>query len=133
MRNSEVIKGLLVIEAWREGKEYGGNLAAETVAWCLANRVRRAMGDWMTVLKDAPKYRAIDRTITDLPNIWEPSFVTLCQHIDDIYDNVGKDLSCGGVFYADASKEILPWFKNDIIQNPGLSRVNTVAALTVWG
>lgn len=133
MRNGEVAKALLVVEAWREGREYGGYLASEQVAWCLANRVRRGMGSWMDVLANADKNKATAPAERAFPNLWDADFMMLCSKVDGIYDNMGSDLAQGGIFYADTSKEISEWFKSDVIRNPAMTRLVQMNSFCIWG
>jgi hypothetical protein len=133
LSQSNVIKSLLAITAWREAGHLGGHLSSEIVAWCIANRVRRGFGNWTEVLENIPQYRASDDPLlTTLPNLWEPGFIRLLQDIDHIYDNVGPDLSNGGVYWAETNKSVNEWFKANVINTTEHKRCASMNALVVW-
>lgn len=133
MVNSDIVRALIVMEAWREGKPYGGNAVPAAIAWCLANRVRSGMTDWMGVVRDADVYKQGDPQPMDYPNIWDAGFLALVQGINDIYDGRGNDVSCGALFYCDTSKPISEWFQRNVINNPSLARVMQQNALMFYG
>jgi hypothetical protein len=133
MQNSDVVRALLVMEAWSEGRKFGGATASEAIAWCLANRVRSGMSDWMSVLRDADKYKQGVPAEWDYPNMWDAGFITLSQNINDIYDNRGRDISCGGLFYAKSDEPMSDWFKDNIVKNPTLGITMQSSGLIIYG
>lgn len=128
-----MIKSLLAVEAWREGRVYGGHLAMEMIAWTMANRVRAGHLDWMACLKTADAYKATLPAEKEYPNIWDAGFLALCQNIDAIYDNAAKDLSCGGIYWLDIAKDVSTDFKQKVIDNPLMTRVACMNSLTIYG
>lgn len=133
MKGSDVIKSQLFISAWREVKGQG-HLAGEMVAWCFANRVRRGMGNWAEVLANIDRYRAHDIPKSEeFPNLWDAHAVKLMQAVDNVYDNLGKDLANGGMFYCFSEQEVRPWFKDAVLDNHDYKRTAAMNSLIIFG
>jgi hypothetical protein len=130
-----VIKGHLVTIAYNATvAQYGGSTAGTMVMWAIANRVRKAGMDWSSAINTISDYMQNGEGIPNImPNIWDASFLALSQIVDDVYDGRGKDLSCGGLYWADTAKPISDDFMNDIVRNPGLSRTAQMNSLQFWG
>lgn len=133
MKASDVIKSQLFLASWRES-EGEGHLTGEMIAWCLANRVRKGMGNWQEVLANINRYRAQDNEpSSDFPNLWDAHVVKLMQQVDNVYDNIGRDLANGGIFYFFSNKEIVPWFKHAVIESGDYTRKACMNSFVVFG
>lgn len=106
-----------MLEAWRQGLEYGGHLASCLAASCIMNRIRLGWGAHLEVLKNIPNHSAlnIEPNRDAVPSIWEPNFVRLLHEIEGIYNGTGQDYSKGGLYWADMRRIERPWFKDKIL------------------
>lgn len=133
MKSSDVIKCQLFLTSWRESQG-AGHLTGEMIAWALANRVRKGMGNWQEVLTSVERYRAHEiPPSNDFPNLWEPHVVKLMQQVDNVYDNLGRDLANGGMFYCFSEREIVPWFKQAVIESGDYSRKACMNSFVIFG
>ena len=133
MNSRDIIKAELFKVAYVHSYGKAG-LYGEIVAWCLANRVRRNMGNWLEVIANVSKYQASEPDSTPYPpNVWEPNVVKLLHAIDDIYDNAGLDQSNGGLYWCFTENGANEWFRENVIANDDLSVTATQNSLRVWG
>lgn len=117
LRPDDFLKSQLVLFGWREGKVYGGHLAAVSIMCVIANRVKIGAGSWLDVLSKAPNLAAQESN-TDTPQMYEPTFNRLLHEVESVFDGSGKDLSAGALYYADLAKPITnDWFKEKILGN----------------
>lgn len=117
-------------------KESGGKcgLYGEIVCWCLANRVRRHMGNWSEVLTNIPKYRANEPPpVPEIADLWNPQVQKLMQEIDNIYDNAGEDKANGGIYWIFTERGVTDWFREFVINNKSLSCTAIQNSLKVYG
>jgi len=133
MRAQDVIKAQLFLTAWKESGGKAG-IAGEIIARCLANRVRRNMGNWPEVLLNVPRYRANEpEPLPDMPNLWDPQVMRLMQQIENVYDNAGEDPSNGGLYWCFTERGANPWFKEFVIGSDKLAVTAIQNSLKVWG
>jgi hypothetical protein len=132
VRSSEYIKSKLFEVAYRESDGKAG-VYGEIIAWSIANRVRRGMGNWIEVLKNVPRYRAAEPISDDFPDLWNPQVTRLLQSVDSIYENQGEDLSHGGIYYAMTEKGVNDWFKEFVIDSGNFNKCAIQNSLCVWG
>lgn len=124
LRQDDFVRSLLVLECWRQGKDFGNHQIPTIIAGCLANRVRLGWGSFLEVLQKVPKFAAtIEQPNRDVfPNIWDGAFIKLLQSVDGIYDGSIADPAMGGIYWADLSKGISgvtnPWFREKILDSP---------------
>lgn len=116
LRPDDFSRSLLVLYAWRKGKDFGGHLASEMIMHVLANRVRLGWGNWMQVLKSAQQYDAVQDQGNEYPELWKPEFTRLLHSVESAFESSAKDLSNGALYYADLAKPISnDWFKEKIL------------------
>ena len=117
LRQDDLIKGQLVLYAWRYGREYGGPKPAQMVMCALANRVKCGQGSWLEVIERIPKYSAELQEPTGFPSIWDQTLVRLLHEVESVYDNSGKDITDGALFWCDLRRIETEWFRNTILGN----------------
>jgi hypothetical protein len=120
LRQDDFVKSLLVLEAWRQGKDFGQQPIL-MVLGCLANRQRLGWGSFFDVLQKVPKFSATleQPNREELPDIWDTAFVKTLHAIDGVYDGSIGDPALGGLYWADLSKGRAgvtnPWFQEKIL------------------
>lgn len=123
VRQDDFVKSLLVLECWRQGKDFGNHQIPLMIMGCLANRQRLGWGSFLEILKALPKFSAtLVQPNRDLvPDIWEPNFVKLLHAVDGVYEGSINDPALGGVYWADLSKGksgiTNPWFQEKILDS----------------
>lgn len=113
----ECVKAWLLDLAWFEAASLGGLKPMQSVAQCVANRVRLGWGDWSSVLSQVhhpgkhaiPTARIADMLLArHYPSLADSRFKRMMIEIDQIYDNTGEKLVGAGVYWAD-----LTWLPGD--------------------
>lgn len=138
VRQDDFLKSLLVLECWRQGKNFGNQQVPLMIMGCLANRQRLGWGSFLEVLTKLPKFAATleQPNRNEVPDIWEPSFIKLLQGVDGVYDGSIPDPAMGGVYWADLSKGINgitnPWFREKVIESPLHPAVANQGPLTIF-
>lgn len=138
VRQDDFMKSMLVLECWRQGKDFGNHQIPMMIMGCLANRQRLGWGSYLDILKGVPKFSAtLEQPNRDqFPDIWEPNFVKLLHAIDGIYDGSIPDPSIGGIYWADLSqgkKGIThEWFLKKIIEHPAHSACANQGPFTIF-
>jgi hypothetical protein len=134
LRQDDFLRSLLVLECWRQGKDFGSSQVPLMILGCLANRIRLGWGTAFEVMKNIPKFSALlEQPNRDLfPDIWEPGFIRLLQSCAGILDGTAPDPSCGGVFWADLRKVTNPWFKAKVLNDPLRSPCANLNSFTVF-
>jgi len=123
VRQDDFVKSLLILECWRQGKDFGNHQIPLMIMGCLANRQRLGWGSFLDILKGIPKFAAtlIQPNRDQVPDIWEPNFIKLLQGIDGVYDGSVPDPALGGIYWADLSKGkkgiTNPWFQEKVIDS----------------
>jgi hypothetical protein len=83
----------------------------------LANRVKCGQGSWLEVIERIPKYAAEYKQPDGFPSIWDQTLVRLLHEVESIYDNSGKDITDGALFWCDLRRVETDWFRNTILAN----------------
>jgi hypothetical protein len=111
--------------AIREGQRYGGVKNMLAIGHVLRNRVFAGWGDWLEVVERAPDKRAhsseaILQAMKQNPmNLRTGDVRILLNKIDEIYTREdATDLTGGALFYMDQGVELLPWFRNEVLNRP---------------
>jgi hypothetical protein len=119
LKQDDLVKGQLVITAWRFSQSYntGGHLAGQMIMSTLANRVRCGWGSWLGVIETIPNHMA-ENELPPMayPNIWEPSFVKMLHAVEGIFDGSAADLSKGALYWGSLQKIERDWFRDKVIQ-----------------
>lgn len=137
MRQDDFCRSMVVLEAWRWGKDYG-NQPCQMVAGCLMNRVRLGWGSPLDVLQRLPRFApTLELPNRDAwPDIWSPEFIKLLHTIPLIVEGSMADPACGGLYWADLSKGRTgvtnPWFIEKVLDSPLRSVCCNMNAFTVW-
>lgn len=134
LRQDDFQKSMLVLAAWRYGKEYGltGHLPSCMIMSCIHNRVRKGWGSVLDVIDNIPKYAATEEIPTGTPAIWEPQFMRLLQEVEGVFGGT-IDHANGAVYWADTRKITTPFFLNKILPDKdGHPRVAEQNSLACW-
>jgi hypothetical protein len=121
VRQDDFLKSLLVLECWRQGKDFGNHQIPLMIMGCLANRQRLGWGSFLDIVKGVKKFSATLELPNrdEFPDIWEPNFVKLLHAVDGVYDGSIGDPALGGLYWADLSKGRAgvtnPWFREKIL------------------
>lgn len=132
------MKSLLILECWRQGKDFGNHQIPLMIMGCLANRQRLGWGSYLEILKGVPKFAATTEqpNRNEFPDIWAPDFVKLLQAVDGVYDGSIPDPSLGGVYWADLRKGksgiTNPWFQEKILDNPSRTACANQGSFTIF-
>lgn len=118
LRQTEFVKAQVTLAAWREGTHFGGHLPMQMIAHSLANRYKQGWGDWSGVLERMAMFSAIESIDQRQPDLQDPNFVKLLQAIDGIVDGTAKDMTNGGLYFADLAKPVRDWFRENILDQP---------------
>lgn len=135
LRQDDMIKGQLILYAWRYAKEYGGTKPAQMIMCAIANRVKCGQGSWLEVIERIPKYAAeFEMPNRDnFPLIWDQTLVRLLHEVEAIYDGSGKDITDGALYWCDLRRIETDWFRNTILANPTQHpRVANMVSLTFF-
>lgn len=131
-RFEQVIKAELALAAWRWGHQPGGHLGMVAIAHCLANRFRKGWNTWLGVVDGIPKYAATIDIPRGVPDAWDRNFLKLLVEIDGIVDGTAKDITNGGLYFADTTNVTNDWFLENVARSPNHSRVADMNSLTFW-
>ena len=134
LRQDDVVRTLVVLECWRQGKDFGSSQVPLMIMGCLANRVRLGWSNWFETLKNIPKYSALlkqpNRDI--FPDLWEPNFIRLLQSVEGVMEGSMIDPACGGVFWADLRHIDNPWFLAKVLNDPLRSPCANLNSFTIF-
>jgi len=118
LRQDDFQKGQLVLYAWQYSHEYGGPKPAIMVMNAIMNRVKVGQGSLLEVLSRIPKYAAEYKQPDGFPSIWDQTLVRLLHEVESVFDNSGKDITDGALFWCDLRRVETEWFRNTILGNP---------------
>lgn len=138
LRQDDFVKSQLLMFAWRQGKEYGGHMAACMIMSVLANRQRCGWGTWMDIINGVDRYAAHPYITEGTPELWDPNFTRLLQEVDLIYSGAmnyaigakNRTEKESALYWADTRRMGSEFFQNKIVGNPEHARIvemNTLA------
>jgi len=122
-------KGLAALLAWREERSNGTN-GMLGVLFVVRNRQKAgwSAGSWSKIIEGHNQFSSMsvsgDSQTVAYPDVRDPSFLTILQLVDSIYDETRVDnLTNGALYYADlgsAGFQKGGWFDREIVQKPDL-------------
>ena len=117
LRQDDFVASHLVLEAWRQGCDWGNQQIPCIILGCLTNRVKLGWGTWLDVLQKIPVYSAtlVQPNRDKWPNVWDSVFIKLLHLAPAIMDGSMPDPAYGGVYWADTRSIETQWFKEKIM------------------
>lgn len=98
MTGDTYLKAQLARIAWEDGHQDGLN-GMLAIALALRNRVAAEGLNWQQIIQNVVAYREDvmgDRRITIVPDVREPNFQKLLQHIDSVFEGTMEDYLVSG-------------------------------------
>lgn len=134
MTGDELIKGQIVLFAWREAGRLGGLNNMLAMCFVLRNRVDAGWNDsdYLAVITDAEASSAHPIKGAGFPDLRSSDMRKLLSQIDAIYSGTAPDhLTNGALFYGDLNNTTED-FRERIIRSPEHQRVAQVGEVYFW-